>query len=99
MPFVSWSKRPMRVDFPSSTEPTVTKRRISFRSWRWRYRATSSAVSSSVSTSEVPFTLFRFHRPVFVVVDHPPLALRLFGQEHFADDLGERRRPRSHRPG
>jgi len=33
---VSWRRRPMSVDLPSSTEPQVRRRRSSFRWWRSR---------------------------------------------------------------
>ena len=73
----------MRVLLPSSTEPTVTKRRSSLRSFCSR-KAWMSLLMSSVSASccavmllilEVPLALLLLHGPVLIEVDEAVLTL------------------------
>ncbi len=47
-----------------------------------------------VRHSEVPFALLLFHRRGAVVVDQTTLAFGVLRQQHFLDDLGQRRRGR-----
>src|SRR4051794_13095027 len=54
--FESWSSRPISVDLPSSTLPTVAKR-----SGAARFEATSSSSSADKVTSEVALALAVLH--------------------------------------
>src|SRR5262249_2230501 len=85
MAFVSWSSRPINVDLPSSTLPTVEKRRSSF----CAFCASNSLMRrpSVVAMSEVPLALLGLHRAIGIVVDDTRGALGGSGHEHLLDDL------------
>src|SRR4051812_2376339 len=92
---MSCRRRPISVDLPSSTEPTMTKRNSSLASWRDRYSRMSLSMSSvSADTLKIPFALFLLHRRVLIVVDEAALPLGDARQQHLADDLRQRRRRR-----
>src|SRR4051812_27340348 len=84
--FVSYSRRPISVDLPSSTEPQVTSR--------------SSSVAASCSTLEVADTLPVLHRGLRRAIVRARLAaLADPGGGDLRPDLLERRRARLDRAG
>src|SRR6185436_1263885 len=93
MPRVSWRRRPIRVDLPSSTLPAADTRSSSFsavsaRNWY------SSALAL---ISEVALALLALHAAVRVMVDHAGAALRGARHHHLLDDRLEGGRVGPHR--
>src|SRR5882724_5635858 len=84
---VSCSSRPISVDFPSSTEPQVMKRRISFDGIAPAPVAMSRASKSRASMSEVSFPFLLLHRRVLVAVDEAAISLRYPDGAHLVHNL------------
>src|SRR5262249_23380990 len=95
MDFVSWSRRPINVDLPSSTLPTAEKRSKSLVAFCSRNSRMLWATGALIS--EVSFTLLCLHRALGIMIDHPRASLRSPRDHHLFDDVLQRRGRRPYR--
>src|SRR3954447_23777768 len=79
----SFSNRPIKLDFPSSTDPQVMKRRRSFVMLLFR-------LAQHEMASEVALTLLFLHRRGLVAVNQAALSLRYPRGSHLRDNVLQR---------